>query len=136
MEHIGVGLRAVATIIDTLLLMVIAYLIALLTGATTASGFNLTGAPAFLWFFIAIAYYILMEGQFGATIGKKLVGLKVVKVDGQALNWQAAIVRNVLRIVDGFLFYLVGAVIVWSSKNKQRLGDIVAHTAVIRASKT
>ena len=90
MEHIGVGLRAVATIIDTLLLMVIAYLIALLTGATTASGFNLTGAPAFLWFFIAIGYYILMEGQFGATIGKKLVGLKVVKVDGQALDWQAA----------------------------------------------
>src|SRR5438105_14629382 len=98
MEHVGVGLRAVATIIDTLLLMVVGYLSALLTGGTTAAGFNLTGGPAFLLFFIAIGYYIFMEGQFGATIGKKLVGLRVVKVEGQALDWQAAIVRNVLRI--------------------------------------
>ncbi len=136
MEYVGVGLRAVATIIDTVLLMVVGYIIAMGTGGATTEGFNLVGAPAFLWFLIAFGYYIFMEGQFGATIGKKLIGLKVVKIDGGApLDWQAAIVRNVLRLVDGFLFYLIGAIIVWSSKNKQRLGDMVAHTVVVRAGK-
>ena len=132
MEHIGVGLRAVATIIDTLLLMVIAYLIALLTGATTASGFNLTGAPAFLWFFIAIAYYIVLEATQGATLGKMALGLRVVKLDGSPISWSESIIRNLLRIIDGLFAYLVGAILIWTSPLKQRLGDRLANTVVVR----
>lgn len=136
MENIGVGLRAVATIIDTVLLFVAGYFIAMASGGTTASGFNLEGAPAFLWLFIALGYYIVLEAQFGATPGKRLVGLKVVKLEGGTpIGWQASIVRNVLRLVDGFLFYLVGAIAVWMSDKKQRLGDRVAGTVVIRVPK-
>ena len=77
-----------------------------------------------------------MEAQFGATIGKRLIGLKVVKLDaGAPVDWQAAIVRNVLRLVDGLFFYLVGAIVVWTSGKKQRLGDRIAGTVVIRAPK-
>jgi uncharacterized RDD family membrane protein YckC len=61
------------------------------------------------------------------------MSLKVVKQDGSALDWQASIVRNVLRIIDGIFFYLVGAIVVWVSKGKQRLGDMAAHTLVVRA---
>ncbi len=39
MEYVGVGLRAVAAIIDTVLLMVVGYLIAMFSGGTTAAGF-------------------------------------------------------------------------------------------------
>jgi uncharacterized RDD family membrane protein YckC len=59
--------------------------------------------------------------------------LKVVKQDGTGLDWQAAIVRNVMRIIDGFCLYLVAAIAVWVSKSKQRLGDMAAHTIVVRA---
>ena len=136
MEYVGVGLRAVATIIDTVLVMVVGYLIAMFSGGTTAAGFQLQGAPFFICLVIALAYYIVMEAQFGATIGKRLVGLKVVKLDtGAPVDWQAAIVRNVLRLVDGLFFYLVGAIAVWTSGKKQRLGDRIAGTVVIRAPK-
>ncbi len=135
MEHVGVGLRAVAVIIDTILLFIVGYVIALVTGATTESGFNLQGGPAFLWFAVALAYYIVMEARFGWTLGKKVLGLRVVKAEGDApLDWQASIVRNVLRIVDGLFFYLIGAIVVWVSKGRQRLGDMVAHTAVVRTA--
>ena len=100
MEHVGVGLRAVATIIDTGLLFVAGYLIALATGGITATGFHLQGAPFALWLIIALAYYIVMEARSGATIGKRLIGLKVVRLEGGApLTWQSSIVRNVLRLV-------------------------------------
>jgi uncharacterized RDD family membrane protein YckC len=59
--------------------------------------------------------------------------LRVVRQDGAALDWQAAVVRNILRIIDGLFFYLVGAIAVWISKSKQRLGDMAAHTIVVRA---
>ena len=135
MEAVGVGLRSVAILIDMILLFALGYVIAMLTGATTADGFNLQGGPFFLWLFVTLGYYIGMEGQFGATLGKRAVGLKVVKLEGGgALDWQAAVVRNVLRVVDGLFFYLVGAILVWTSDNKQRLGDRVAGTVVIRAS--
>ena len=136
MEHVGVGLRAVATIIDTVLLMVVGYFIAIFSGGTSGAGFHLQGAPFFLWLVVALAYYIVMEGQSGATIGKRLIGLKVVKLDaGAPIDWQAAIVRNVLRLLDGLFFYLIGAILVWTSGNKQRLGDRVAGTVVIRVPK-
>jgi uncharacterized RDD family membrane protein YckC len=81
-----------------------------------------------------MAYYIVLEAQFGATVGKRIIGLKVVKLDGGgAIDWQASIVRNVLRLVDGIFFYLVGAIIVWTSSRKQRLGDKLAATVIVRA---
>jgi uncharacterized RDD family membrane protein YckC len=76
MEPVGVGLRAVATIIDTALLFVIGYIIAMFTGGTSRGGFELSGIPAFIWLVIAIGYYTVMEAQSGATIGKRLVGLR------------------------------------------------------------
>lgn len=137
MERIGVGLRAVATLIDTILLMVVGYVIAIFSGDTSAAGFHLQGVPFFLWIVVAVVYYTVMEARWGATLGKRLVGLKVVKLEaGAPIDWQASIVRNVLRLVDGLVFYLVGAILVWTSGNKQRLGDRVAGTVVIRAPKT
>ena len=135
MEPVGVGLRAVAAFIDLVLLFIVGYALAALTGATTAAGFNLTGGPFFLWLLVSLAYYIALEGKFGWTLGKRLVGLRTVKLEGFApLDWQAATVRNVLRIVDGLFFYLVGAIFIWTSKDRQRLGDRLARTVVIRAT--
>lgn len=134
MEYVGVGLRAVAALIDLVLLFVVGYALAGVTGGTTASGFNLQGGPFFIWLAITLAYYIVLEARFGWTIGKRLVGLRVVMREGaRPLDWRASIVRNVLRLVDGLFFYLVGAIFIWTSKDRQRLGDRVARTVVLRA---
>ena len=68
-----------------------------------------------------------------ATLGKKAMGLKVVRENGEAMDWGAVIIRNLLRIIDGIAFYLVGAIVVWVSKKRQRLGDMAAKTLVVRA---
>jgi len=133
MEPVGVGRRAAAVIVDSILLFVVGYAIAAITGDTTSAGFHIEGVPFFIWLAISLAYYIVMEGATGATLGKRALGLKVVKVDGSAPGWQAAIVRNLLRLVDGLFFYLVGAIVVWISKSRQRLGDMAAHTIVVSA---
>ena len=135
MEAVGVGRRAVAIIIDSILLMILGWALALVMGSTSGAGFNLEGAPALLWFLIAMAYYVVMEVTSGGTIGKKVMGLKVVKADGGgAISWQASIIRNLLRIVDGLFFYLVGAIVIWVSKSRQRLGDMAAKTLVVRST--
>ena len=132
MEYVGVGLRAVAVIIDMVILMVIGYVVALFTGGTTSSGFQLTGMPAILTFLIWLIYYVGLEGTKGATVGKMVMGIRVTTVDGEPIGWGPAVIRNLLRIVDGFLFYLVGAVLVWITQKNQRLGDLAGGTVVVR----
>ena len=132
MRYTGVGLRAVATVLDMAVLVALGYGIARVSGGVTAEGFELHGGPAFLWFASGFLYYIVMEAALGATVGKLLLGLRVRGADGTPIAVHAAITRNVLRIVDGLFFYLPGAVLVWTSPRRQRLGDRVAGTVVIR----
>ena len=132
MSYAGVGMRAVAVIIDGVVLFIGGYVIALLTGQTTAGGFNLQGGPALLWFLLSFAYYIVLEAQMGGTLGKQLLGLRVVTADGSPIDFRASLIRNVLRIVDGLFVYLVAAILVWQSPLNQRLGDRVTGTVVVR----
>lgn len=134
MEYVGVGRRAVAIIIDAFVYFILAWIIASATGGTTSTGFELNGGPAFLSFILFLAYYVGLEATRGATLGKMLLGLRVLKEDGSPVDIQAALIRNILRIVDGLFVYLVGAILVWKSEKKQRLGDRVAHTVVVRGS--
>ncbi len=78
-------------------------------------------------------YGWLLEAACGATIGKAMVGIKVVGPAWPRSFWACA-VRNLLRSVDGLGFYLVGTVVAACSAARQRLGDLYARTAVIEES--
>jgi uncharacterized RDD family membrane protein YckC len=79
---------------------------------------------------ILFLYGWLLEAACGATLGKILVGIRVVRTT-QRGALAACAVRNLLRIVDGLGFYLVGTAVAACSEVRQRIGDICAHTAVI-----
>jgi uncharacterized RDD family membrane protein YckC len=70
------------------------------------------------------------------TLGKKMVGIRVVREDGEHLTVAAAVVRNVVRLVDALVFYLVGFLFAIVSPRGQRLGDRVAGTVVVRKSQS
>jgi hypothetical protein len=70
--------------------------------------------------------------MFGATPGKQLMRVKVVRLDGRPLTIGAVIVRNVLRFIDFLpLAYLGGGFLVLAGARAQRLGDMAAGTAVV-----
>jgi uncharacterized RDD family membrane protein YckC len=82
---------------------------------------------------VGFFYYTLLEGHYGQTLGKWFCKIKVVKEDGSApIGYAAAAIRTILRIIDGLISYLIGAVLIWTSEKKQRLGDRLAHTVVIQ----
>lgn len=82
---------------------------------------------------ILFLYGWLMEAGFGATLGKAMVGIRIVGTT-QLNPLSASAIRNGLRIVDGFGFYLVGTAVAACSDVRQRIGDIVAKTAVVEQS--
>jgi uncharacterized RDD family membrane protein YckC len=141
MEYVGVGRRLLAVIIDAIILGVINGIILMVfhSGtATTADGgvsYNASGPGVALAYIIPLVYYIVLEATMGGTLGKRILGLRVVKLDGSPISWGESIIRNLLRIIDGipaFIPYLLGAILIWTSPTKQRLGDRVAKTVVVR----
>jgi uncharacterized RDD family membrane protein YckC len=124
----------VALLVDLLAILAVDAAVLALVGTTldrAAAWALVAPALAITW---PLAYFVCFEAAAGATPGKRLLGLRVRAADGGPIGWQQALVRNLLRLVDGLpLFYLVGAVLIWSTPARQRLGDRVAGTAVVRA---
>ena len=79
-------------------------------------------------------YFVLCEmATGGRSLGKAVVGLRVVSDGGGALTLRASLARNLLRIADVLpSSYLAGLVTMIVSPEGKRLGDIVAGTVVIR----
>ncbi len=91
------------------------------------------GAIFLVLFFPLIIYSITLESIFeGQSFGKKLVKIKVVKIDGYQAGFGDYLIRWFFRIIDFSLFNgIIGLIAVASSKKSQRLGDMAAGTAVI-----
>ena len=151
LEYKGVGIRFFALIIDTIIFGILFWLFMKVFSGTYIGGcdsgfhigstvtinrnetfYGLCGFPAQLYFLAIFAYYVLLEWKLGGTLGKLATGMRVIKSTGESLDLKASLIRNVMRIVD-FLpfFYLVGAISVWNSKTKQRVGDRLAKTVVV-----
>ncbi|HEY3788226.1 MAG TPA: RDD family protein [Urbifossiella sp.] len=83
-----------------------------------------------LWLGYAILFELRWNGQ---TPGKRFVSIRAVQQNGAPLRAQAACIRNFLAIAD-FLpaYFVLGAILILLTKNRQRLGDLAAGTIVIR----
>ena len=127
----SVGKRVLGAIIDIIVLFIIMIIFSFLFGTAEGSSFAVSGFAALIMYLIMFAYFIVLEVVTGKTIGKYVVKAKVVNESGGQISWGAAIIRTLLRIVDGFFFYLVGFIIALATKENQRLGDIAAKTYVV-----
>ncbi|MGH9209676.1 MAG: protein kinase domain-containing protein [Acidimicrobiales bacterium] len=97
-----------------------------------ATGGSLTFPP-----FVALAalvVLVLVQGLTGATLGKLLVGLRMVGPGGRPAGLIRAFVRTACLVVDGlpWVVPILGWLIARHTTHHRRLGDIVARTVVVR----
>ncbi|MGW5193891.1 RDD family protein [Kribbella sp. NPDC004138] len=132
--------RAMACAIDMLLQgIVLSVLIALLAGFLFGSEVSeaLAGALIFVVvLLVVVGYRVVMETLTrGRTLGKMVLGLKVVRDDGSSIRFRHALVRTLMWFfVDFAPWFAACPGIVASLMNKQgkRIGDMVSGTVVIR----
>jgi uncharacterized RDD family membrane protein YckC len=142
----GVAVRFVAILLDTIIIAIISYILsapfnALAVITDNAAGTVTISLGGALGGLVSLAvfmlYFTLLEGHYGQTVGKMAVKIKVVReADGAPIDYSQAAVRTILRFLDEIpyvVLYLLGAILIWSSEEKQRLGDRVANTVVVKA---
>jgi len=137
--------RIIAAIVDSIIVGVVVGILAGLFALTTLGMMGLfkagiMSAAPWMWapwmwlvgLLIPICYYTYFEGTSGQTIGKKIMNIKVVKADGAHCDYGSAFVRNLLRFIDSQVIGLVGIIVISVTEKKQRVGDIVAKTIVVK----
>ena len=133
--------RVVATIVDYFVFSLVFYVLSLPFDSVRSFDDVRAIDPAspartLLFLFctlMLLAYYVVLEGLYGQTLGKMLVGIRVILEDtGEPPGIRAAILRTVMRILDSIGSYLLAFVVALLSARDRRLGDMVAKTLVVR----
>jgi uncharacterized RDD family membrane protein YckC len=135
----GLGERIVARIIDLGVFLGVYLLFALLALITGLSGLSKVSPVIFyvlifVYFGSYIFYNLLCEiFMNGQCIGKRIMKIRVISIDGSQPSFGQYAIRWVFRLVDfGLTLQVGGLICVAISEKKQRIGDIVAGTTVVK----
>ena len=143
LELAGVGSRMAAAVLDTIILYLSLLLLVIVGSRVVDAGW--LGRMAGGWFaaVIVLLLFALVWGYFaafeawngGRTPGKQALGIRVVMDTGRPVTAGAAVVRNLVRLLDCYfplLPILPALLIMFVNKSNKRLGDIAAGTIVVR----
>jgi uncharacterized RDD family membrane protein YckC len=135
----GLGTRAIAQILDLLIVAVIEVAVVFFAIAAGAG----TSSATVLWLLIIVLTFANVFGYFwvsealwsGQTLGKKAFRLRAVGDRGEPLTFMQAGIRNIVRIIDFLPYgYGVGMIVLFANGRGKRLGDLAAGTLVVKDS--
>jgi uncharacterized RDD family membrane protein YckC len=135
----SIGDRILSFLTDLLIqiayLVVILYALSLLKINVIIENWDTWSKLAIMILFFApvMFYTIVQESIFeGQTFGKRLLKIKVIKIDGYQASFGDYLIRWLFRLIDILSNSgIIGLISIVSTKSSQRLGDITAGTAVI-----
>jgi uncharacterized RDD family membrane protein YckC len=143
----GLGTRALAYLADAFVLFLFWVTILFIVSLLRAQGISMDdfyALPSLLQallifgvFAVQWGYWVFFETLWvGRTPGKRLVRVRVVKLDGAPVGFSDAALRNLGRVADFLpVLYAVGLTVMIAGPRSRRLGDLLAGTLVVRERK-
>ena len=119
--------RILAWLIDFIILVIYVSLVSIVAASST-----------FLWyilvFFVVVFYHLIFEIlNNGQSIGKRMMKIKVVTLNGRSAKSQDYFLRWIFRMLEvTFTGGLLAILYITSTEKHQRIGDILAQTTVIK----
>lgn len=134
----GFWLRFVAYLIDVVILNIVVFIISFVVGLALGIGAVGMGegtgrdVGSAIGLVLSWLYFALQESsEAGATLGKRAVGLRVLRGDGMRLSFGRATGRFFAKFLSG-LILLIGFIMAGFTERKRALHDMIADTVVIK----
>lgn len=130
----SLGERIVATIIDLVIMAAYLFLITMVL-SSSAGTFDNGAAWLYIFLFLPVAFYSLLSEQFfnGQTVGKRVMGIKVISLNGNQASFGQYLTRWLFRLVDMWLFgFVLATIMVAVTERHQRIGDLIAGTVLVK----
>ena len=137
LNYAGFWIRFAATFMDGIVMMpviLLSYFFVLPKLVLAAQGTESLGTQLLVqlgYFLFQAAYKIFFTGRYGATPGKMIAGLKIVREDGTPIGYRLAALRFLAEIVSALIFY-IGYIMIAFDDQKRALHDRLCNTRVIR----
>lgn len=130
-EIAGIGSRALAKLLDGIVLLAIGILIGLGFSLWREVSSWIAALQVLFGFALFWGFFTASEGLLrGRTLGKRWMGIRVIRDTGHGIGFGDAALRNLLLPAD--LFAAIGAFFIALHPRAKRLGDLVAGTVVVR----
>jgi uncharacterized RDD family membrane protein YckC len=135
-------IRLIAFIIDSIIIAIPSAIIWIIIGiavvftpASFIAVYGLWLLLPFIFGIIEVLYFVILDVYWGATIGKRIFGLKVQMLNGSKVPFGKAFIRNITKIYWLFLFldWILG--IATAGDKRQKYTDRIAGTIVIQVGK-
>jgi len=137
LKYAGFWIRFVAAVVDGVILWTVftifyAILLALGVFAPTSGVFVITSWIKLILFFVApFLYFIIMTSRYQATLGKMVVGVRVVAENGEKASSSSILLRETIgKIASGAILF-GGFVIAGFTEKKQALHDMLMNKTVV-----
>ncbi len=126
-ELAGAGSRIAAYLIDTVIMILFLVIIAVISIV-----YKMGWLFVFAWiaFLLLPLYYVIFEMRDGQSPGKKFLKIKVVDKEFKNIDFVKAFIRNITKAIP--FWPIVGVLLIALTENRQRLGDMLAGTLVIK----
>jgi uncharacterized RDD family membrane protein YckC len=142
----GFWLRFVAHFIDQLFLGIIGFVISVViatfvvdTSLDGALYFEFADVHVFTWWIIGVTmalevlYFTVAIGAWGRTIGKAMLGIRVVVRDGSRVSYARSLARCLLYLIQLELIMGLSFLVIAFNPEKQGIHDMICNTGVVRA---
>lgn len=151
-KYAGFGIRFLAYWVDFLILFPLGLMIQQMVGNSPFAIFQaqslsdiqrIQGSASFLLGIkiaipLAVAYFLIFWVNYdGATPGKKLLGIKIIKDSGEKLTYPVAFIRYIGYLISAATIFFFGIGYLWIiwDKKRQALHDKIAGTVVVKTDK-
>ena len=139
-NYVGFWSRFIAALIDAIVVgvfvfigMILSFVLGIIIGGVSEDAGTLIFVLSYgVTTILSILYYPYMEAsESQATIGKQMLGMKVVDLDGNRITFMKAFIRSPIgKFLSGIILYL-GFLIIGFHSRKQGLHDMIAGTYVV-----
>ncbi len=125
-DYAGFWIRVIAALIDFVLVAIIGIICLMIFGQEFTGSWLYTIA-------LMLAYYAWPESSpaMQGSLGKYVLGLKIIRTDGDKISFLRAICRNISKYLSAIIL-MIGYIMVAFHKKKRGLHDIICETYVVR----